>query len=78
MLPIGCATCLKLQKAYSQALRQYADAMQSHTERITQGDHTKAAESHLTIRQAHDLCAQRRLVLEHHELTEHKKKMVGL
>ena len=77
MLQIGCATCLKLQKAYSQALRQYADAMQSHTERITQGDHTKAAESHLTIRQAQDLCTQQRRVLEHHELTEHKKKVVG-
>ena len=77
MIQIGCETCLKLQKSYSEALRQYADAMQAHTERITQGDHTKAAESHLTIRQAQDLCAEHRRVLEHHELTEHKKRVVG-
>ena len=73
MLQIGCETCLKLQKAYSEALRQHADAMQAQTERITQGDHTKAAE----FRQAHDLCAEHRRVLEHHETTQHKKKVVG-
>ena len=77
MLQIGCETCLKLQKAYSEALRRYADAMQFHTERITQGDYTLAASSHSAIHEAETLCATHRRVLEHHEATEHKKKVVG-
>ena len=77
MVQIGCETCLKLQKSYSHALRQYADAMQVHTDRITQGDHTHAAESHIAIHDAETLCTSHRSMLEHHELAEHKKKAAG-
>ena len=77
MLQIGCETCLRLQKSYSEALRQYADALQSHTERITQGDHTRTVESHHAIGQASRLCAERNYALERHEVAEHKKKAVA-
>jgi hypothetical protein len=77
MPQIGCETCLKLQKSYSEALRQYTDAMQRQVDFIADGDFSHAHETHAAIDQAHSLCAEHRRVLEHHELTEHKKKVVG-
>ena len=77
MIQIGCETCLKLQKSYSSALRIYTDAMQQQVDYIANGDFDRARETHTAIDQAGQLCAEHRRVLEHHELTEHKKKVVG-
>jgi hypothetical protein len=70
---IGCEVCLKLQKAYSEALRQYVDAMQQQVDYIASGDFSHARESELAIDGVHHVCVERRETLEHHEASEHKK-----
>ena len=73
MVEIGCEVCLKLQKAYSEALRQYADVMQRQVDFISAGDFSHAGETESAIKRVHTLCHQRRGALEQHEATEHKK-----
>ena len=72
MPQIGCEVCLKLQKAYSEALRQYTDVMQRQVDRIAAGDFSHAREIEDAITEVHDLCRARRQALEQHETTEHK------
>jgi hypothetical protein len=78
MIQIGCETCLKFQKSYSSALRQYSDAMQRQVDFISKGDFGGARGTHAAVNQAGELCAERRHILEHHEATEHKKQVVGV
>jgi hypothetical protein len=74
-MPIGCETCLKLQKSYSEALRQFTDAMQRQVDFIINGDFEKATASHAAIHQAQQLCVEHRHILERHEVAEHKTKL---
>ena len=74
MAQIGCETCLKLQKLYSQALRIYADALQAHTNLIVQREHGQTAESQRAILEADELCTQHRVALQRHESDSHGKK----
>ena len=77
MSQIACETCLKLQKAYSAALRIYADALQSHTDLISQREYTKAPESKRAILQADELCIQHRMALQKHETEMHGKAPIA-
>ena len=73
MPQISCETCLKLQKSYSEALRQFTDAMQRQVDFIIDGDLKKTNASHAAIHQAQQLCVEHRHSIERHEVTEHKK-----
>ena len=73
MSQIGCETCLKLQKSYSEALRKFTDAMQRQVDLISQSDFSMAREMQTAIHQAQQLCVEHRHILERHEVTEHKR-----
>lgn len=74
---IGCETCLKLQKSYSEMLRQYVDTMQRQVDFISQGDYARARECHAVVDQAHQLCADARRVLQTHEAEAHGKTIAS-
>ena len=73
MYQIGCGICLQLQKAYSEALRQYTDVMQRQVDYIAVSDFSHAREAEDAIKKVDNLCRARRKTLEEHETNEHKK-----
>ena len=73
MMQIGCETCLRLQKLYSEALRRYADALGERVLGIQGGNYTPDSDVLIKIERADRACSTARRALEQHEVEAHAK-----